>query len=252
MLFYFSGTGNTKHVVDKLKYPDEKVINIEDIDVKKTGRIEVDEDRLGILAPTYAAGLPTIMKIFLEKADFIFGEKPYIFFITTCDGMPGITGNMVNDILKEKGIELDASYFINMPENFAPMFNVSDKKLNDEINKKADEKIEDIKKIIDAKEHGNNIGTVIGKTAAKTMYESFLNSRKTHKFKVNDMCIMCGACERNCPIGAIELHFGVPEWVKKQCLLCMRCLNFCPTNAIEYGDSKGNGQYLHPDLLEEE
>ena len=54
MLFYFSATGNTKHVAEEIKEPQEEVISIEEACKAESYEYTVKDGRFGILSPTYA------------------------------------------------------------------------------------------------------------------------------------------------------------------------------------------------------
>ena len=70
--------------------------------------------------------------------------------------------------------------------------------------------------------------------------------RKTKHFSVEDTCVGCGLCAKNCPISAIKLKDRKPEWMKEQCVMCLACLHHCPKFAIQYGKhTKKHGQYVH-------
>lgn len=51
-------------------------------------------------------------------------------------------------------------------------------------------------------------------------------------FVINDDCISCGACEAECPVGAISA--GDTKFVvdKDICIECGACAGTCPTGAI--------------------
>ncbi len=52
-------------------------------------------------------------------------------------------------------------------------------------------------------------------------------------YKISDNCICCGACEVNCPVGAISMgddHFVIDPDV---CISCGRCAATCPVGAPE-------------------
>lgn len=53
---------------------------------------------------------------------------------------------------------------------------------------------------------------------------------------INDECISCGACEGNCPVGAISE--GDEKYVIAQdvCIDCGACVDGCPVGAIVEGE----------------
>lgn len=48
------------------------------------------------------------------------------------------------------------------------------------------------------------------------------------------LCIQCGRCARNCPMGAISLDD--PADVPGTCIKCQRCVRFCPKGAKYFAD----------------
>lgn len=52
-------------------------------------------------------------------------------------------------------------------------------------------------------------------------------------YKVTDACVNCGACEGECPAGAISEADGKRAIDADKCLSCGACAGACPTGAIE-------------------
>lgn len=52
-------------------------------------------------------------------------------------------------------------------------------------------------------------------------------------FKITDVCISCGACAGECPVGAISEGDAHYEIDPNACLDCGSCASTCPTGAIE-------------------
>lgn len=50
---------------------------------------------------------------------------------------------------------------------------------------------------------------------------------------IADACINCGACEPECPVGAIAEDGGVRVIDADNCIDCGACAGACPTDAIE-------------------
>ena len=51
-------------------------------------------------------------------------------------------------------------------------------------------------------------------------------------YVINDTCVMCGACESQCPVGAIKAGNGKYEIDADACISCGSCAGGCPVGAI--------------------
>ena len=51
-------------------------------------------------------------------------------------------------------------------------------------------------------------------------------------YKINQDCIKCGACEPECPVGAIKEGDKIYVIDKNICIDCGACEPICPVNAI--------------------
>ena len=49
--------------------------------------------------------------------------------------------------------------------------------------------------------------------------------------KINQDCIKCGACEPECPVGAIKEGDAIYV-IDDSCIDCGACVDTCPVNAI--------------------
>lgn len=52
-------------------------------------------------------------------------------------------------------------------------------------------------------------------------------------FKINSNCISCGACESECPVGAISAGSDAYVIDPETCIDCGACQDACPSEAIE-------------------
>jgi len=50
-------------------------------------------------------------------------------------------------------------------------------------------------------------------------------------YKINSECISCGACEAQCPVGAIAEGDGKYEIKPDICIGCGACAGVCPVGA---------------------
>ena len=50
-------------------------------------------------------------------------------------------------------------------------------------------------------------------------------------YVINDECISCGACDSECPVGAIAEGDGKYEINADECISCGACASVCPVSA---------------------
>lgn len=235
MIFYFSGTGNSKWVAEKIaENIGDRVFDIS----SKENILDVEnENYIGFVFPVYAWGAPKIMISFaqnLKKVD------SFTFAICTC-------GENVGYALKKfsKVYRTDSNYSIVMPNNYI-------------VGSDPDDKEEAIRKIknaeIEIKEISGEIKNRKYTYRAEEGSFSWIKSgivnlgfnkfaRSTKNFYATEKCIGCGVCERNCPMKTIHIENGKPVW-GKECRQCLKCINECPMCAIEYGKATvGRNRY---------
>lgn len=233
-----------------IRKEDEQVVRMDTALNENNLSYEIDDERIGIVSPTYCWGTPIITEEFLRKVDFKFKKKPYFFYIATYGTTTGANGQLANNILKDKGLAFDAFFDIKMPDNWTPVFDLSDPEKVAKLNSKADEQILVAKRLIESKTDGDfrdNKAPLFTGQIGKLSYDNIY--RKTSNLAVTDACVGCGLCAKKCPVDAIEMKDGRPVWVKDKCAMCLGCLHRCPKFAIEYGNNtRKHGQYVHPNV----
>lgn len=245
MILYFSATGNSKYVAERLAaHLGEETFSIENC----TSELQLSSDEsLGIVSPTYCALLPTIMRDFLENSTIKADGDNCTYFVATCGASPGCTGGQVSAMLKKKGLSLEARYSIKMPDTWTPNFDVSDKVKIEAKKQEVEKTLPVLFSHIDLRKKGNFMKLSSPKFLSGIAGALYDKIRRTDKFHVEEGCIGCGLCAKACPDGAIEMEKGRPVWKKERCVICLRCLHHCPTFSIQYGEkTKSHGQYVNP------
>ena len=51
-------------------------------------------------------------------------------------------------------------------------------------------------------------------------------------YKISDACVNCGACEGECPVGAITEDVDKRVIAADTCISCGSCASACPAEAI--------------------
>ena len=249
MIIYFSATGNSKHAAIRIaEGTSDRAVSIEDMDDRAEIRLE-DGENFGIVAPTYHWSLPQITMDFLLRMKVQNADGHYIYFVTTYGGSAGGSGNAAAQCLRRRHIRLDARFSVRMPNTWTPEYDVSDGRMNENINRAADREIDEIIQKILQKRTGDFMRDAAGAYGAGVFTSLYGRMQSgTGSFHVTDGCNSCGLCERECPDHIIRMKDGKPDWTKGHCDMCLRCLHRCPQFAIRYGRvTQFHGQYVHPD-----
>ncbi|MGN0034523.1 MAG: EFR1 family ferrodoxin [Coriobacteriales bacterium] len=249
MIFYFSATGNSKYVAERIAADGEQLVSITDATDKNEYDYQTSDERVGVVSPTYDWTLPSIVSEFLQKLALRFDERPYLYYVATYGTTSGASASMANRILKQKGLPFDACFDVLMPDTWTPIFDLSDSEKVQRRLAQSDEEIDVLKRQIEDKAEGRHMGPTtpcFTGQVGRVIYDSI--TRKTKYLHVTDACIGCGLCAKKCPAHAIEMKDNKPAWVKDRCIMCLGCLHRCPKFAIQYGGGQTmkHGQYRNP------
>ncbi|MEX1307861.1 MAG: EFR1 family ferrodoxin [Eubacteriales bacterium] len=244
VIFYFSGTGNTKWVADRMANAltangkDAESISIEAISKNDIPSMIDAADMVGFAYPIYGSDIPEPMKAFMTALPQQNTEKPTFVFCTQMM-FSGDGAFVFRKELKSKDYRIVYSEHYMMPNNIS-MFSwlpLYGKRLHAFCLKHTEKRINRIaKQIALGKKHVHiRMGYVFGIMQRAPFRQSFeKNNKGRDALGVNESrCISCERCARICPVNNIIMQGKHPEWQGK-CILCTRCYNFCPTGAITY------------------
>lgn len=252
MIFYFSGTGNTRWAAEYLaEKTGERLLFIPE-ELKGECRYTLAQDeRIGFCFPVHGWQPPRIVRNFIKRLYVNNAEGHYCFALCTCGDTIGDTMTILNKDLSRCGLTATGQFSIIMPESYVCLpFMYTDTEEREREKIQTAEK--QLKKIIDTvSERINDIKNLFkGKTPKLYSYVigEYFNRRMItdRPFNVNDKCIKCGICADVCPTGDIIGGKGSsPEWRHdNSCTCCLACYHHCPTHAINYGKrTKKRGQY---------
>lgn len=276
MIFYFSGTGNTKWAASKLAAAtredlisiapymraDDSSHNLAEPFILK------ENERLGFVFPVHGWRVPKLVREFIgkikilrepsdasaenkAKADDSLKNRPFTYCVCTAGDSIGLTIENLNEVislnpsLQALGItEVSSSYSLIMPESYIglPFMDVDPKER--EIRKKenaAQELAVVCEEIFDRKEGINRLvkGPIpwfFTKVVGGFFENVLITDKRFHVEK--DRCVKCGICANVCPVGDIKGGHGeYPVWLHhKDCLTCFTCYHHCPRHAIEFGN----------------
>ena len=246
MVFYFSATGNSRHIAKMIaEKTGDRYADITECLKKDLYNFIADKnENIGFVFPVYNFGLPFTLCRFIDKLNLKMNGN-YIFTVATYGGFSGGASKIIKNELAKKKFTVNAQYSVRMPDTWTPIYDISNKDKNAKINGKADKTSEKIIKKIIKKKNGNFDNRRI--PFSDYFYKDYENLRRTSSLSVENSCIGCGKCAEKCPENAIEIQNGKPVWVKDKCAMCLGCLHRCPQFAIQRGENtKKHGQYIHP------
>ncbi len=247
MIFYFSGTGNSKWVARSVAdgTNDKNLLFIPEI--SKFDYTLQEDEPLGFVFPCYAWGVPVFVEDFVRRLNV--KNVGYVYFVCTCGDDTGRTGDIFCRLVAEKGWTCSLGYTVQMPESYVnlPGFDVDPKEKERRKITTAAERLPQIVKDINARTK-SVFDTLPGRftwlksCVVRPFFNRFLITPRP--FKSTDKCVSCGKCVEACPYNNINLNDSRPVW-SDHCVGCMRCYHSCPTRAIEWGRfTRGKGQYL--------
>lgn len=273
MIFYFSGTGNTKWAASKLaSATHEDLISIapymradDSSHTLAEPFILKENERLGFVFPVHGWRVPKLVREFIgrmkvQRAESdAAGSLPFAYCVCTAGDSIGLTIENLNQTISQNpslqalGItEVSSSYSLIMPESYVglPFMDVDPKEK--EIWKKsksAQELAVICEEIFDRKESVSRLvkGPIpwfFTKVVGGFFENVLITDKRFHVEK--DKCVKCGICANVCPVGDIKGGHGeYPEWLHhKDCLTCFTCYHHCPHHAIEFGkQTQKKGQY---------
>jgi len=233
-VFYFSGTGMTKYVVDKFagelvkRHISVDCFSIENAAVQSAALSEYDA--FGIAYPIHSFNAPKIVIDYAKQLPKTNGAKTFIIHTAGEDAKVNYaSSDLLIKILKSKGYHVFYNKLIEMPSNFIVKYDDERvgrilAKANDDIPLVAEEIIGGRPGFL-RKSFSSMIITFFGRA-------EWSGARLIGKhYHVRNNCTRCGLCAANCPNGNIAMNnksvgFG---W---RCGICMRCVYLCPQNAI--------------------
>lgn len=245
MILYFSATGNCKYVACRLSSAlGQNAMSI--VDSIRRGTYSFTDDSIGIISPTYFWGLPSIMKEFLEKADF---HTQYLYFVSTYGTTPGASAVMARKAIGGKPV--NAFYSVRMADTWTPIFDLSTPAKTAGFTKTTEAEIDEVIRNVSERRTNKRMAPSLPAFLAEWIAQPIYNKdkRRTVHFRVESSCVGCGLCAKKCPVQAIEMRDSHPVWVKETCVLCLGCLHRCPKFAIQYGkNTKKHGQFTNPNV----
>ncbi len=231
---YLSGTGNTEHCVKKLvKMLD---VSAECFPLEHTDIIQIlkKQDTIIFGYPTQFSNAPFMVRNFI-KINSSLGNGKKVFCVNTMGLFSGDGTGCTARLLRKYGAVILGGLQIKMPDS------VCDSKLlkksieeNRQIVKAADKRIEQAAEQIKAGKYPREGLSFISHIKGLFGQRLWFYNKTTNysdKLKISGLCVGCGLCSQNCPMGNIKIE-NKKAISSNRCTMCYRCISLCPKQAI--------------------
>lgn len=250
MIFYFTGTGNSRWAAtETARLQNEKLIFIPDaIDKEQYTYTLGEEEKIGFVFPVYSWAPPGIVREFIEKLELNGYTRQYLFFISVCGDDTGLTRNIFCKHIRRKNWKCQAGFSLTMPNNYILIkgFDTDSPRIEKQKLSESVPYLQEINRAVREKEHVFRCKKGSFPFIKTYLISPVFNRGITAKpFHTDGRCIACKRCEHTCPVHNITVT-DKPIWGKK-CTSCLACIHVCPVKTIQYGkQTQHKGRYLHP------
>lgn len=273
MVFYFSGTGNSRWAAIKLAsdIQDRTTDIAEEMRRMKQSGAPTTEpfilekgERLGFVFPVHGWRVPRLVRDFISRLQIKSesGETPFTYALCTAGDSVGLTIESLNKLIASNasmaalGIrQVASSYSLIMPESYVglPFMDVDSQEK--ELSKKAKAKLELVNDIaVEVYQRKGGIHRVekgyfpwvLTHVVGGFFEHVLITDKRFHA--TAEKCVKCGICANVCPVKDIDGGHGkLPQWLHHDdCLTCFSCYHHCPHHAIEFGrQTQKKGQYYY-------
>ena len=140
MIFYFSATGNSQYIAQRLaEVTGETLVSITEClkNHKYTWEL-LPGERVGFVTPVYFFGLPSIVSEFIRNLDLCVRGQHFVYHVVTFGTITGQSHYMMEKALRKKGLNLDGRYIVKMVDTYTLMFDLSDEEKCEKVTKDAE------------------------------------------------------------------------------------------------------------------
>ncbi|NLI53779.1 MAG: 4Fe-4S dicluster domain-containing protein [Clostridiales bacterium] len=233
ILFYFSGTGNSKFVARQFCRAAGAECHSVEEDAAFDALIRA-HDTVGFCYPVYGSYVPRPMREFVAAhVDALAGRR----FVVLCTQLV-FSGDGAHELCAFlPGGEESVVYaeHVDMPNNICnfPLFAVKNGAQNARRLRAAKRKIlraaDEVGRGVVRRRGFNPLSILLGKSQSK--FWPAVEEKAARDVQIDADCIRCGLCVRLCPMKNLTMGENGVEQAGR-CAVCYRCVDACPQRAI--------------------
>lgn len=245
---YLSGTGNTKHCVEKLVTGIDSDAQCIPLENEQAVEAIKKEEMIVLAYPVQFSNAPVMVRDFIKDHGDIWNGKK-VLCVATQAMFSGDGAGCAARPLRKYGAEIVGGVHFLMPDSISDsklLKNTSEKNIS--IIAKTDRKIEQAAAQIKIGRYPQEGIHFYSRVAGLLGQRLWFYSKTTHysdKLKISDACVGCGHCAEVCPMNNLKLQEGKVVSDNK-CTMCYRCISQCPKQAITLLGEKVTQQYQFP------
>lgn len=241
LIVCFSQSGNTLKISEQIAEGIRKagsICSLESLENIDRGLL-LTYDLVGLGSPVFYYKEPFNVADFIESLPQLNGQKWFVF--CTHGNVLGNFFPSVSEKIRKKGADIVGFYHsyaeITVPYYPKPSFTSGHPDITD---------------LSDAQLFGRKLPDLIHKYNAaekeiitgpppKSSKEWIKEANRLTRNALEELlprlsldtagCIKCYKCEKNCPVGGIDIE-NEPPRIQNPCIYCWRCVNVCPTLSI--------------------
>ena len=248
MIFWFSGTGNSRYCAAFLgEQLGDSCLDVLPL-LQSGAAADLRSERPWVfVTPTYAWRLPRLVRDLIRGGRFSGSRDAY--FVMTCGEDIGNAAAWNRRLCEEAGLRYRGTLPVVMPDNYLVLFPSPQP---DEIREKLTAAVPVLAEaagriLAGAELVPRSTGLLDRIKSGPVNWGMYRFLIRPKRFFATDACVGCGKCGEVCPLGNIRLERDRPAWGRR-CTHCMACIDLCPVQAIEYGKaSRGKQRYRCPE-----
>jgi len=256
-MFYFSGTGNTWWVTNKLRQALEEcgwnvtTHSIESIAPNAVAELVGSADVVGFGYPVYGSDVPPIMKDFMRRLPVVDAKTTLVYctqFLWSGDG-----ARAGGALIARFGYQVAWAEHFFMPSNVTvpifpfPFYTNSRAVVGCFLRHAAGRVARMAANMLAGRcyRRGYNLVSLGLGAVQRIPYRRFIEPRRNDVSVDRGKCTSCQHCLSLCPMENLAwTSQGVSA--NGRCTFCLRCYNFCPVGAIKYYNLLPNPKHGSP------